>query len=76
MYIIFIYFNRKDAVPDLPELEEKEIKNNDDDSESDHENIDSDLENGDYYFTSYANTDIHIQMLQVRRSNKSSINYS
>ncbi|ORY25141.1 S-adenosyl-L-methionine-dependent methyltransferase [Neocallimastix californiae] len=64
MYIIFIYFNRKDAVPDLPELEEKEIKNNDDDSESDHENIDSDLENGDYYFTSYANTDIHIQMLQ------------
>jgi len=56
--------NKKDAVPDLPELEEKEIKNNDNGSESDHENIDSDLENGDYYFTSYANTDIHIQMLQ------------
>jgi len=42
-----------------PELESNK------DSESDHENIDPELTNGDYYFTSYDNSDIHIQMLQV-----------
>ncbi|OUM57511.1 hypothetical protein PIROE2DRAFT_64968 [Piromyces sp. E2] len=41
-----------------PELE----SNN---SESDHENIDPEFSNGDIYFTSYDNSDIHIQMLQV-----------
>jgi len=55
----------EDASQLPPELEEKKLKKNNSDSESDHENIDSDFEDGDYYFTSYANTDIHIQMLQV-----------
>jgi len=56
--------NMEDISQLPPELEEKKLKKNDSNSESDHENIDSDFENGDYYFTSYANTDIHIQMLQ------------
>lgn len=56
--------NMEDASQLPPELEEKKLKKNNSDSESDHENIDSDFEDGDYYFTSYANTDIHIQMLQ------------
>ncbi|ORX61131.1 hypothetical protein BCR36DRAFT_394252 [Piromyces finnis] len=35
------------------------------DSDSDHENIDTEFANNDFYFTSYDNSDIHIQMLQV-----------